>query len=145
MNLESTLHMLMFRRQARRLTTTMFVVFALLFSQLALANYACAFQPAQAAPAAMGAMEMAPGMPCDEMGAASDKGQSVLCHQHCTNAPQSVDPLNVPAASLPAVLHVFVVSLPLDAGADESSTHADAGQFRPPPDPIFLSTLRLRV
>ena len=136
--------MLMFRRQARRLTT-MFVVFALLFSQLALANYVCASQPAQAAPAATGTMEMAPGMPCEEMGAASDKGPSVLCHQHCTNAPQSVDPLKVPTVSLPAVVHVFVVSLLLDAGAAESSIRADAGQFRPPPDPIFLSTLRLRV
>ena len=145
MNLEVTLHVLMFRRQARRLNTTIFVVFALLFSQLALANYACASPPAQDAPAVMGAMEMAPGMPCEEMGAASDKGQSVLCHQHCTDAPQSVDPLSVSTVSLPAVLHVFVVSPLSGAGSDESSTHADVGQFRPPPDPIFLSTLRLRV
>jgi hypothetical protein len=143
--LEATLRMLMFRRQARRLNTTIFVVFALLFSQLALANYVCASQPAQTALAVMSTMEMAPGMPCDEMGAASDKGQSVLCQQHCTNAPQSVDHLNVTTVSLPAVLHVFVVSPLLDAGAGASAIHAEAGQFRPPPDPIFLSTLRLRV
>ena len=68
----------MFRCQARRLTTTMFVVFVLLFSQLALANYSCTFQAAQAAPVAMGAMEMAPGMPCGEMGAPSKSRRRLL-------------------------------------------------------------------
>jgi hypothetical protein len=123
----------------------MFVVFALLFSQLAMANYICPSQPAPTAPVAMGAMVMAPGMPCQEVSAASDDGQSVLCHQHCTDAPQSVDPLNVPTVSLPAVPQGFIVVLLVDAGAAESAIHAEVGQFRPPPDPIFLSTLRLRV
>lgn len=135
----------MYRRQARRLNTTIFVVFALLFSQLALANFVCASQLTQAAPGAVSAMEMAPGTPCEEMAGDSDRGQSVLCHQHCTNAPQSADPINVLTVSLPAVLHEFVVPLVLDAGADESAIHADVGQFRPPPDPVFLSTRRLRV
>ena len=56
----------MHRRFARRLSTTFFVVLALLFSQLALANYVC---PAQAAAAAMAA-----GAPCDGM----DPSQPVL-------------------------------------------------------------------
>jgi hypothetical protein len=149
MNFEATLHMPMYRRQARRLTATMFVVFALLFSQLALANFVCASQSSPAVPAAASgmdmAMAMAPDTLCEEMGGDLDKGQPVLCHQHCTNAPQSVDPFNVPTVSPPAVLYAFVVPLALDAGADESAVHADLGQFRPPPDPVFLSTLRLRV
>ena len=145
MNFEPTLRMSMCRLHARRLNTTIFVVFALLFSQLALANFVCASQLAQVAPLAASAMEMTPGMPCEEMGAGSDKGQSVLCHQHCSSAPQSVDLVNAPTVSLPAVLHVFIVALLFDAGAEESAIHADVGQFRPPPDPIFISTLRVRV
>ena len=145
MDFEATLASAMLRQQAHRLTTTIFVVFAMLFSQLALANFVCASQPAEAAPAAVSAMEMAPGMPCAEMGSASDEGQSVLCHQHCSNAPQSLDPGKLPGVSLPAVLHMFVVSLVLDSGADESAIHALVAQFRPPSDPVFFSTLRLRV
>lgn len=139
--------MFMVRRSAQRLTTTFFVVLSLLFSQLALANYVCPpAAPAQSAPMAM---EIAPGEPCESMGMADgmpmDQEQPVLCHQHCVNAPQSFDPVQVPAVSLPAVVQVLVVPLLLDANAGESVVFAHAGRERPPPDPLFLSTLRLRV
>jgi hypothetical protein len=129
------------------LTTTFFVVVSLLFSQLALANYVCPpVAPAQIAPMAM---EMASGEPCESMGMvagkAMDEEQPVLCHQHCVNAPQSFEPVQVPVLSLPAVVQVLVVPLLLDAGATESVVFAHAGRERPPPDPLFLSTLRLRV
>jgi hypothetical protein len=133
----------MFRRQAHRLSTMIFVVLALLFSQLALANYVCASEPAQAAD--MSAMEMAPGRPCDAMDMAMDENQPVLCHQHCANAPQSFDPVQVPTVSLPAVVQVLVAPLMLGDSSSEESGYANMAETRPPPDPIFLSTLRLRV
>lgn len=139
--------MLMVRRTAHRLTTTFFVVLSLLFSQLALANYVC--PPAASAPGEPMTMEMTAGEPCEGMDMAAGKGmdqeQPVLCHQHCVNAPQSFDPVQVPVVSLPVVVQVLVVPLLLDAGAAESVVFAHAGRERPPPDPLFLSTLRLRV
>lgn len=129
----------MFSRTARRLSTTILVVLSLLFSQLALANYIC--------PTGSGerqvVMEMAPGEPCEGM--ASDQNQPALCYQHCANVPQSFDPVQVPSVSLPAVVQVLVVPLLLDADASESVAFAEVGRERPPPDPLFLSTLRLRV
>jgi hypothetical protein len=136
----------MFKRRAHRLTTTFFVVLSLLFSQLALANYVC---PEPALSPAATPMQMASGEPCESMdigtGKAMDQDQAVLCHQHCVNAPQSFDPMQAPAVSLPAVVQVFVAPVLLDAGAAESVVFAHAGRERPPPDPLFLSTLRLRV
>jgi hypothetical protein len=137
----------MFRRSAHRLTTTLVVVLSLLFSQLALASYLC---PAGAdAQGESMVMEMAPGQPCEGMdmasGKAMDQEQPVLCHQHCVNAPQPFDPIQAPVVSLPAVVQVLVVPLLMDAGAIESVVFAHAGRERPPPDPLFLSTLRLRV
>lgn len=96
-------------------------------------------------------MEMAPGEPCETMAKAMDAGkamdqeQPVLCHQHCVNAPQSFDPVQVPAVSLPAVVLVLVVPALLDAAAAAAAMTFDGGMARPPPDPLFLSTLRLRV
>lgn len=137
----------MVRRSAQRLTTTFLVVLSLLFSQLALANYVC--PPAVSSPAAPMAMQMAAGEPCESMGMDAgrpmDPEQPVLCHQHCANAPQSFDGVQVPAISLPAVVQVLIVPLVLDAVDAGSARFGEAGQARPPPDPLFLSTLRLRV
>ena len=136
----------MVRRSAQRLTTTFLVVLSLLFSQLALANYVC---PASAHEQGMAATQMAAGEPCESMGMsagkAMDQQQPVLCAQHCVNAPQSFEPVQVPALSLPAVVQMLVLPLLLDDGATESVAFAQVGRARPPPDPLFLSTLRLRV
>ncbi len=129
----------MFSRTTRRLSTIVLMVLSLLFSQLALANYICP----TGKPSEQVVMEMAPGEPCEGM--ASDQAQPVLCLQHCTKAPQSFDPVQVPTVSLPAVVLVLLVPEVLDNEASESAVMADAGQARPPPDPLFLSTLRLRV
>ena len=137
----------MLRQRTHRLTTTFIVVLSLLLSQLALASYVCA--PAAAPSEQPAVMELAPGEPCESMamdaGKPMDQDQPVLCHQHCVNAPQSFDPVQVPSVSLPAVVLVLVVPAVLDAGASASAATADAAQPRPPPDPLFLSTLRLRV
>jgi hypothetical protein len=127
----------MSRRPLHRLTTTFFVVLSLLFSQLALANYVC---PAKADAAAMAEM-MAAGEPCEGM----DQAQPVLCHQHSADAAQSFEAVKLPAVSLPMVVQVIVLPLVLEAIEDEALPAASAPEARPPPDPIFLSTLRLRV
>jgi hypothetical protein len=125
------------RRSIHRLTTTIFMVLSLLFSQLALANYVC---PGQSDAIAMAQM-MAAGEPCEGM----DQAQPVLCHQHSTAAAQSFEAVKLPAASLPMVVQVLVMPLVLQAVEAEALPATSAPEARPPPDPLFLSTLRLRV
>lgn len=127
----------MHRRALHRLTTTFFAVLSLLFSQLALANYVC---PGQADAAAMAAM-MSAGEPCEGM----DQAQPVLCHQHSASAAQSCEAVKSPVASLPMVVQVLVMPWMLQAVEAEALPAASAPEARPPPDPLFLSTLRLRV
>lgn len=129
----------MFRRLAHRFSTTVLVVLSLLFTQLALANYICQ----TGSGAEQSVMEMAPGEPCEGMAATAEK--TVLCHQHCTDAPQSFDGVKLPSVSVPAVVQVLTVPLALDIADQEAHAFASAGEGQPPPEPVFLSTLRLRV
>ncbi|QKV55826.1 hypothetical protein HUK68_22910 (plasmid) [Comamonas antarctica] len=122
-------------RSIHRLLT--FMVLSLLFYQLALANYVC---PQQSAAAAMAEM-MAAGEPCAGM----DTEQPVLCHHYSVNAPQSAEWTKVPTPSLPAIIQMLVVPAVVDASSASAWTMATALETRPPPDPVFLSTLRLRV
>jgi len=127
----------MARRSIHRLTTIFFVVLSLLFSQLALASYVC---PGQSDAEAMAAM-MAAGEPCAGM----DEVQPTLCHQHCAGVPQSFEVIKLPAASQPAVVQMLELPLVLDADEAVAVPMAATPEARPPPDPLFLSTLRLRV
>ena len=127
----------MSRRSLHRLTTTFFVVLSLLFSQLALANYVC---PGQANAAAVAQM-VAAGEPCEGM----DQVQPVLCHQHSAGAAQSFEAVKLPAASVPMVVQVLVLPILLDAVLAEALPATSSSEAHPPPDPVFLSTLRLRV
>lgn len=129
--------MLMHRRFTHRLTTTFIVVLSLLFAQLVLANYVC---PGQADAAAMAEM-MAAGEACEGM----DQAQPLLCHQHSAGTAQSFEAVKLPAASLPMVVQMLVLPLVLEAIEAEALPAASAPEARPPPDPVFLSTLRLRV
>jgi len=88
-------------------------------------------------------MGMAAGVPCEGM--ASDEDQPALCYQHCTNAPQSFDAHKVPTVSLPAVVQILLVPLAIDTAEQEAHACASTGEAQPPPEPVFLSTLRLRV
>lgn len=133
----ATLRVPMRRRPLQRLTTAFFVVLSLLLSQLALANYVC---PGQSDPEAMVAM-MAAGQPCEGM----DQAQPTLCHQHSAGTAQSFEAVKLPAASQPIVVQVLELPLVLDAGEAVALPMAAAAEARPPPDPLFLSTLRLRV
>jgi hypothetical protein len=127
----------MSRRPFHRLTAAFFLAFALLFSQLALAGYVC---PAQADALAMAEM-MAAGEPCEGM----DQAQPVLCHQYSAGAGQSFEASKLPAASLPMVVQVLLMPMVMQAIEAVVIPVAALPEAQPPPDPIFLSTLRLRV
>ena len=107
---------------------------SLLFAQLALAQYIC--------PVGEQAVALEPP-PCHDEG--GQQSQPALCHHHCTNAPQSFEPVKVPAATLPAIVQVLVVPLHIDGVQREAVVFATKGEAQPPPAPVFLSTLRLRV
>jgi hypothetical protein len=124
-------------RRVQRCTTSLFVVVSLLFSQLALANYVC---PGKADMEQMSQM-MASGTPCEGM----DASAPVLCHQHATDASQSFEMAKVATPTLPIVVQMLLVPLLLDSPAAASLPYSGRPEAQPPPDPVFLQTLRLRV
>lgn len=128
----------MFRNPRRhRFLTALLVAMSLLFSQLALANYIC---PGDQDGSAM-TQRMAAGQPCEGM----DGGQPALCHQHATAASQAVDQLKVLTPTLPALVQsLFPPVLDLAARAPTLPLSAQP-EPHPPPEPLFLATLRLRV
>ncbi|HEU6455783.1 MAG TPA: hypothetical protein VN201_09980 [Roseateles sp.] len=134
--LADTLGKLMLRLRSHRLITAFFVVLSLLFSQLALAQYVC---PRAADVESMAAM-MNSGTPCEGM----DRQQPVLCHQHSADLAKNFEAVKLPAAALPAVVQVLELPLVLEAKVGRACT-TTATSEAPPPDPLFLSTLRLRV
>jgi hypothetical protein len=127
----------MLTRARNRLMTTLFVVFALLFSQLASAAYAC---PAPSGATSMMGM-MVSGAPCAGM----DQAKPALCHEHASASVTSFELIKAPVASLPAIVQVLVLPIVLDPEESVSAPIATGADVRPPPDPLFLSTLRLRV
>jgi hypothetical protein len=124
------------RRSLHRCLTAVLVVISLLFSQLALARYVCPGVPDAKAMAEM----MAAGEPCEGM----DAVQPVLCHQHSADMSLSFEPVKVATPSLPAVLHVLVLPLLLVSEGRLLPPQVQPDQ-RPPPDPVYLETRRLRV
>jgi len=64
---------------------------------------------------------------------------------YATGTAQSFEAVKLPAASQPAIVQVLVLPLALDADESSAVPRAASAEARPPPDPIFLSTLRLRV
>ncbi|MBW8755996.1 MAG: hypothetical protein JF586_00155 [Burkholderiales bacterium] len=127
----------MLRRRVHRLTTAFFVVFSLLFAQLAMADYVC---PQQVGVEAMAAMAEA-GQPCDGM----DLQQPALCHQHSADPAKAFEAVKLPVAGLPAIVQVLELPLVLEAQGAGALAPTDSFEVQPPPDPLFLSTLRLRI
>jgi hypothetical protein len=124
--------------RARRFAVAIFAMLSLLWAQMAVAGYVC---PQQAAPAAMAGMVMTPGMPCDGM----DKAQPALCHQAGDPTPPAADAVKLPTPSLPMIVQMLELPDVLDVGEAAARALPEAPDLRPPPDPLFLSTLRLRV
>jgi len=84
---------------------------------------------------------MAAGMPCD----GDDPATPVLCHQHATDAAQSFEMAKVAAPSLPAVVQVLVLPSMHDWASRLVVLFGQRPEAWPPPDPLFLQTLRMRV
>jgi hypothetical protein len=127
----------MLRRRPFRLSTALFVVISLLFSQLALASYVCPGQPNIEAMAAMAEA----GMPCEGM----DQDQPVLCHQHSADPGKTFEAVKLPVVGNPVVAQVLDLPLVLEAQQACAVPTTATLEAQPPPDPLFLSTLRLRV
>jgi len=127
----------MLRRRHVRLATALFVALSLMLSQLLLAMYVC---PQQANAEAMAAM-MEAGQPCEGM----DPDQPVLCHQHSADPAKTFEAVKLPAAAQPAAVQVLELPLLLEVQALGTVPPTATSEAQPPPDPIFLSTLRLRV
>lgn len=115
----------------------MFVVVSLLFWQLAMASYVC---PEQTHVAAM-AERVASGEPCEGM----DLDQPALCAEFSADTAQSFEAVKLPTPSLPMVVQVLELPPVLDAVAAAAVPRVATPEAQPPPDPLFLSTLRLRV
>jgi hypothetical protein len=127
----------MLRRRFPGLTAVLFVVLSLLYSQLALASYVC---PAEAEVEAMAAM-MEAGQPCAGM----DTQQPALCHEHAADPAKTFEAVKLPVAGLPAIVQVLELPLALAAREAQAVPPTATPGAQPPPDPLFLSTLRLRV
>lgn len=126
------------RRHFLGCKTVALVVLSLLFSQLSLAAYAC---PVESSPAGMAEM-MAAGVPCE----GADAEQPGLCHQHGVDLAQLLELAQVVASpSLPAVIQVLHIPAKPDVNDAVALPPASTPEAQPPPDPVFLSTLRLRV
>ncbi len=123
------------------MTTAILVVCSLLFSQLALARYVCPGAVDAAVMSQTMSQTMAAGEPCTGM----EQPQPVLCHQHCTGSPQSFEITKLATPTMPAIVQVLTVPAAIDAHRVAAAPLAQALDTRPPPDPLFLATLRLRV
>lgn len=125
------------RRRFVGCRTVALIVLSLLFSQLTLAAYVC---PAKADPASM-SETMTAAMPCQ----GADAAQPGLCHQHAADAARLFELAQAASPSLPAVIQVLLIPASPDLNDAAAMPPAAVAEVRPPPDPIFLSTLRLRV
>jgi len=84
---------------------------------------------------------MAAGAPCE----GTDQAQPVLCHQHALDLAQSSEVAKVATPSMPAVVRMLLVPRTPEAQAAAALPATATPEIRPPPDPLFLATLRLRV
>lgn len=126
----------MSRARTRRLATVLFAVVSLLLSQLALARYVCPPQVVDGVAAVMRA-----GQPCAGM----DAEQPSLCHQHAADPGQSLEAVKLPAAPLPVGVLMFERPAGVEVAPLPPALRRTATEGRPPPDPLFLATLRLRI
>lgn len=125
----------MLRRRHRRLLVALCAVVSLVFSQLAAAGYRCP----TVAPAM--AMVMPEGVPCKGM----DEEQPTLCFQSMHGVLKTVDRTGTPVAVAPATVLYLLYAVEPRSHAGRVGASIPSTSERPPPDPRFLETLRLRV
>lgn len=126
------------------------VLLGILFSQVAIAAYACPWLvgPTTGAPASEQVGDDMAGMPCEgaaqQAGIELDANQPGLCVQHCTQGSQSVD-TSPPLAFLPALVLAFVLpALEVSESLrDDYAQPPGLAQLTEPPP--FLRTGRLRI
>lgn len=127
----------MLRRRLHRYSVALVALVSLLFAQLALSAYVC---PGQVDVEAMAAMMQA-RQPCHGM----DPDQPLLCHQHGQGPMQTLESAPHAAAAQPALVPVLLLPRVADGLAQPALPPSAQPEARPPPDPLFLATLRLRV
>jgi hypothetical protein len=129
----------MLRRRLHRCLTAIVVALAVLASPLALARYLCQGQPDAVMMAAMAKA----GLPC----AGADQTEPVLCQPHPDDSMAAFQALRLPAGPVPvfALLHALQWPAAIEPAGAEAIPVAATAEAQPPPDPLFLSTLRLRV
>lgn len=141
-------------RHRSRCLTTFAVVVALLFAQLAWAAYVCPADTLAAPASADGvatdrataiAVDMARRMAAGEPCAGMDEAQPALCFQHAHEAAQSAATAQPPVVLSPALLQTEPIGALPVAGAALVLPASARAEAWPPPDPVFLTTLRLRV
>lgn len=120
-----------------RLATTFVVGMALLFSQLALAWYVC---PREADVEAMAAI-MDAGQPCEGM----DETQPLLCHEYMASPAKTFEAAKLPGVGPFVIVQVVELPFVLVALEKHAIPPLASTEAQPPPDPLFLSTLRLRI
>ena len=125
------------RHLFQRFIATALTVVSLLGSQLALASYVC---PLPMAAESMGEA-MAVGAPCEGM----DAADPALCHQHAVDSAQSFELAKLITPTLPILVQVVVLPVLPDSAHALALPFGARAEIRPPPDPVFLRTLRLRV
>lgn len=134
----------------RRSIFAWIALLGILFSQLAVAAYACPLMagPMSDAPASEQVADDMAGMPCEGLTVDAsielDADQPGLCVQHCGQGSQSVD-TSPPVALHPALVLAFVLPVPVlsDSAGDRYARPPGLAQLAEPPP--FLRTGRLRI
>jgi hypothetical protein len=125
------------RRRVHKRLTAFIAVFALLFAQMALASYLC--------PVQSGSMDLVQMMdasvPCEGM----DESQPALCHEHCAEEGATSEAVQIPASAAPALVRLLLLPVVYGSEPERLLPSGATPTGQPPPRPLFLSTLRLRV
>jgi hypothetical protein len=135
---DSPQHMVFSRRL--RLFTALFSLWALLWTQSAIAAYTC---PALAEAAELVAMSEA-GTPCAEMMAqAAQEDQPALCAAHCHPTVQSADAYQVPAVAAPALLMTLMATTLPEPSTAANTPSPDLRRSTSPPLSVRHCCLRI--
>lgn len=128
----------------RRSLFAWIALLGIIFSQLAVAAYACPVLNPASASAQMESQRDMAGMPCAEMDRGNDAGQTALCVQHCDQGSQTVG--SAQAADFQPALVLLLIVPPLSLSEPAGETHMQASLLArtTSPPPLWRSG-RLRI